>query len=45
MGARRSHTEADETIGQKGCICLQVHGGPASEARYKDIIIEPLPQK
>ncbi len=36
------YTEPDETIKQSGRICLQVHGGPASEAWYKDIIIETL---
>lgn len=40
-----NYTEADETIEQKGCICLQIHGGPASEARYKDIFIDVLRQK
>jgi ketosteroid isomerase-like protein len=36
------YTEADETIEQKGCICLQIHSGPPSEAWYKDIAIESL---
>jgi hypothetical protein len=40
-----NYTEPDQTIEQKGCICLQIHAGPASEAWYKDIFIEPLPQK
>lgn len=40
-----NYTEPDETIEQKGCICLQIHGGPASEAWYKDIAIEPLTAK
>lgn len=38
------YTEADETIKQSGVICLQIHGGPPSEARYKDITIEELPK-
>ncbi len=37
------YTEADETIKQTGVICLQIHAGPPSEARYKDITIEELP--
>lgn len=36
------YTEADETIKQSGVICLQIHSGPPSEARYKDISIEEL---
>jgi hypothetical protein len=42
------YTETDETIlktGQSGCICVQIHGGPPSEAWYKDITIETLPAK
>jgi ketosteroid isomerase-like protein len=34
------YTEADETIEQKGCICLQIHAGPPSEAWYKDLTID-----
>jgi len=37
------YTEADATIKQSGVICLQIHAGPPSEARYKDITIEELP--
>ncbi len=37
------YTEADDTIKQTGLICLQIHSGPPSEARYKDITIEELP--
>jgi len=37
------YTEADDTIKQSGLICLQIHSGPPSEARYKDITIEELP--
>jgi ketosteroid isomerase-like protein len=36
------YTEADEAIEQNGCICLQIHSGPPSEAWYKDITIESL---
>jgi hypothetical protein len=36
------YTEPDEGIEQRGRICLQIHGGPPSEAWYKDISIEPL---
>ena len=34
------YTEADDQIAQTGCICVQIHGGPPSEAWYKDITIE-----
>jgi hypothetical protein len=36
------YTEADEKLEQTGIIGLQIHGGPASEAWYKDIAIRPL---
>lgn len=36
------YTEAEDGIAQSGCICLQIHAGPASEARYRDIRIQPL---
>lgn len=39
------YTEPDETIKQRGCICLQIHSGPPSEAWYKEITLEPLPAK
>jgi len=39
------YTEADEGIQQTGRICVQIHGGPPSEAWYKDITIETLPAK
>ncbi len=39
------YTEPDDTIKQTGIICLQIHGGPPSEARYKDIMIEELPNR
>lgn len=39
------YTEADDTIKQTGVICLQIHSGPPSEARYKNITIEELPTR
>jgi hypothetical protein len=36
------YMEPDEKLEQKGLIGLQIHGGPASEAWYKDIVIEEL---
>lgn len=39
------YTEVDEQIEQRGCICLQVHAGPPTEVRYKEITITPLTQK
>jgi hypothetical protein len=37
------YTEPDDAIPQHGIIGLQIHGGPPSEAWYKDITIEELP--
>jgi len=37
------YTETDDAIPQFGIIGLQVHGGGATEAWYKDITIEALP--
>ena len=37
------YTEPDEGIEQAGFIGLQIHGGPPSEAWYKDITLEELP--
>src|ERR1044071_5957501 len=37
------YTETDDSIPQYGLIGLQVHGGGATEAWYKDITIEVLP--
>ena len=34
------YTEPDDAIPQRGIIGLQIHGGPPSEAWYKDITIE-----
>jgi len=36
------YTEADPKIPQTGLIGLQIHGGPPSEAWYKDIKIQEL---
>lgn len=36
------YTESDETIPQDGHIALQIHGGPPSEAWYKNIEIRHL---
>lgn len=36
-------TETDDTLPQHGMIGVQVHGGGAAEAWYKDITIEELP--
>lgn len=37
------YTEPDATLEQAGLIGLQIHGGPPSEAWYKDLTIEELP--
>jgi len=37
------YIEPDDSIEQNGVICLQIHGGPPSEAWYKDVSIEELP--
>lgn len=39
------YTETEAGIEQSGCICVQIHAGPASEAWYKDIMIEPIAKK
>ena len=39
------YTEPDESIPQTGVIGLQIHGGPPSEAWYKDIRIKELTEK
>jgi hypothetical protein len=39
------YTEIDDTIEQDGCICLQIHSGPPSEAWYKNISIQSLTVK
>jgi hypothetical protein len=33
------YTEAEPQIDSSGVICLQIHGGPPSQAQYKDITI------
>jgi hypothetical protein len=38
------YTESDDSLEQRGLIGLQIHGGPPSEAWYKDIVIEELPE-
>jgi len=37
------YTEPDQSIPQTGLIGLQIHGGPPSEAWYKDISIKEFP--
>ncbi len=39
------HDVVEDSLEQRGRICLQIHGGPPSEAWYKDISIEPLQNK
>ncbi|HEY2837541.1 MAG TPA: DUF1080 domain-containing protein [Pirellulales bacterium] len=36
------YTEMEKDIAERGVIGLQIHGGPPSEAWYKDITIEEL---
>ena len=36
------YTEPDDKIPQRGKIAVQIHGGPPSEAWYKDIVITEL---
>ena len=36
------YTETDEQIPREGVIAVQIHGGPPSEAWYKDIQVRPL---
>jgi hypothetical protein len=37
------YTEPDEAIEPAGLIGLQIHGGPPSEAWYRDLRLEELP--
>ena len=37
------YTETEPGIPDFGIIAVQIHGGPPSEAWYKDITIEELP--
>jgi hypothetical protein len=39
------YTETDDSLEQKGLICVQIHGGPPSEAWYKGLVLEPLSLK
>lgn len=39
------YTEPDDKIEQKGHIAVQIHGGPPSEAWYRNIRIRQLPAK
>lgn len=39
------YIETEEGIADSGIIGLQVHGGPASEAWYKDIVLTPIAAK
>lgn len=39
------YTEKDEGIDETGIIAVQIHGGPPSEAWYKDIVITELGAK
>ncbi|MEK6235917.1 MAG: DUF1080 domain-containing protein, partial [Planctomycetales bacterium] len=36
------YTEPDDKIEQRGIIGLQIHGGPPSEAWYKDVVLKEL---
>ncbi len=36
------YTEAENGIAESGCICVQIHAGPPSQASYKDITIEEI---
>lgn len=37
------YTEQDKDIAERGVIAVQIHGGPPSEAWYKDIALVELP--
>jgi hypothetical protein len=39
------YTEPDATIPQEGVFGLQIHQGAPSEAWYKDIMLQVLPDK
>ena len=36
------YTETDDTVAATGVIALQIHGGPPSEAWYKNIVIKEI---
>ena len=38
------YTEPDEKIARKGIIALQIHGGAKAEVRFKDLVLEELPE-
>ncbi len=38
------YTETDDALEQRGLIAVQIHGGPPSEAWYKDIVIREIKQ-
>jgi len=38
------YVEEDDSIPRKGVIGVQIHGGPPSEAWYKDVTIKELPK-
>jgi hypothetical protein len=38
------YTEQEEDIARQGIVAVQIHGGPPSEAWYKDIFIKELPK-
>jgi hypothetical protein len=37
------YVESDAALEQSGLIALQIHGGPPSEAWYRDLTIQELP--
>jgi 3-keto-disaccharide hydrolase len=39
------YTEEDSTVDATGVICVQIHGGPPSEAWYKDLSLVDLTKK
>jgi hypothetical protein len=39
------YTEPDEKISRRGVIGLQIHGGPPSEAWYRQIRLQPIDEK
>ena len=39
------YTETDDTLVQRGKVCVQIHAGPPSEAWYKGITLESLKLK
>ena len=38
------YTEPDASLPQRGIIGLQIHGGPPTEAWYKDLVLRLLPE-